>query len=66
MPEVLIEPLLLDAGEKDQVQEEEEVSRGIIVDLEEALLGEKGLLQAIEHLVPLIYASVGKAPAPAL
>ena len=62
---MLVKPLLLDAGEEDQVQEEEEVPRGVVVDLEETLPGEEGNLQALEHLVPLIDAAVGEASASA-
>ena len=52
-------------GQEDQVQEEEEVPRGVVVDLEETLPGEEGNLQALEHLVPLIDAAVGEASASA-
>ena len=63
---MLVESVLLDAGEEHQVEEKEEVPRRVVVHLEEALPREEGVLQALEHFVPLIDATVGKAPASAL
>ena len=63
---MLVETLLPDAGEEHEVQKEEEIRRGVVLHLEEALPGEEGVLQAPEHLVPLIDAAVGEAPAPLL
>ena len=63
---MLVEPFLLNAGEEYEVQKEEEIRRGVVLHLEEALPGEEGVLQAPEHLVPLIDAAVGEAPAPLL
>ena len=63
---MLFEPLLLDASEEHEVQKVEEVRRGVVFHLEEALPGEEVFLQAPEHLVPLIDAAVGEAPAPLL